>query len=265
LQTGLPLGRRLYLWFSGHGITPRGPGEDCAVLMANASLLFLGRSIPGRRVADSFRKRAIFREVVLLMDCCREVLGSADAFLSFDDQGDPTLGDRVGWLYGFATKWASQSAERLLPHPLDPTAPPLWHGVFTHTVLEGLSNAADDHCQITSESLARYVSQRVQDFLLPEDNQRPDFQFSSDHPIVFGDGILTEVKVTLSQPVLGWQIRDGSNLRATVAPPGIALPDGRISVHLLPGYYVFAVPGIGDVFSSAKTVTVVGGSVDVTL
>lgn len=62
-------GRRLYLFLAGHGYAPQ--VNDAALLMANAG----GRSfpaVPGTRVANWFRASAKFKEIVLIMDCCRE-------------------------------------------------------------------------------------------------------------------------------------------------------------------------------------------------
>lgn len=269
LDTGVPVGRRLYLWFSGHGVSPRGDLMDCALLMANASQLALGRAIPGRRAAEYFRRGAMFAEVVLMMDCCREVGGLADAGLSIDFQPDPTAGTDVRWLYGFATRTSAISAERELPHPFDPVPmqadnPRLWHGAFTHAVLEGLQRGADPAGRVTSASLASYVRERVPALLDPANNQRPDFEMSDD-PIVFGAGLPFEVTVRLTNPASGFQVLDGMGLTPIAAVPQPA-PGGTFRVSLPPGLYLFVVPQTGGGFLNAAPLRVMaGGDLHVTL
>ncbi|HKI37981.1 MAG TPA: caspase family protein [Gemmataceae bacterium] len=256
---GKPPKRRIYLYFSGHGMTPRGDSDECALLMANATQLFLGRCVPGRRAARSLRNPALFAEVVLLMDCCREVTGSAEAVLSFPDQADPTAAQNVRWLYGFATKWSALAAARQLPHPLDVGAPPLWHGVFTHAVLEGLSRGVNAGGMVDAASLARFVKERTQDLLPQEDNQRPDFQSDGGRPIVFGPGTWTKVKVTLANPALGFQIRDGLNIATRLVLPVSAGGGNVLFVQLPPGRYLFAAPATGDDWIRTRIVSVLGG------
>jgi len=69
------LGRRLYLFFSGHGIvamratTP--DYSEAALLTADADQLFM-KHVSLRSWAEWFRAYGIFDEVLLFADCCRE-------------------------------------------------------------------------------------------------------------------------------------------------------------------------------------------------
>src|SRR4051812_7684818 len=66
---GLAAGRRLYLFFSGHGFSPS--VETSAVLLANAE-----RDTPhclaAKSWADRFYENGLFEEVLLFQDACRE-------------------------------------------------------------------------------------------------------------------------------------------------------------------------------------------------
>src|SRR6185503_16954375 len=62
---------RLYLYLAGHGFSRE--VDEAALLMAHAAKgVTSALHIPGRTYANRFSKTSWFREVVLLMDCCRE-------------------------------------------------------------------------------------------------------------------------------------------------------------------------------------------------
>src|SRR5262245_19107202 len=62
------IGRRLYIFLAGHGV---GPGLDEAGLLS-ADTSDVTKYFPGRRYANLFRAKALFKQVVLCMDCCRD-------------------------------------------------------------------------------------------------------------------------------------------------------------------------------------------------
>ncbi|MBP2294999.1 caspase family protein [Azospirillum rugosum] len=250
---GKPVGRRLYLYFSGHGVTPQQPSyEDCALLMANSIPLML-RALPGRLTYEVLRKAPLFREVVLFMDCCREVAGAVKADTNLPP-GDPTAGPQANGLYGFAARWGAQTAERELPHPLDPKEPPLWQGVFTHTLLKGLTTATDEDGQITADSLKSFIRRAVQDLLPPENNQRPEINYDDSFgPIVFGVGRPVEVRVSLTPPTVGFRVLNGKGL-ANLNPAVETVGENRFTVKLRPAGYVFE--GLAGDGSPTRSATV---------
>ena len=155
-NTGQRVGRRLYLWFSGHGITPSQDELECAVLVANARKVSL-RSFPGRLAARNICHRgSMFQEVVLFMDCCRSVTGLQSATVDYPLDGSIVDAAQVKYLQAFATQTSTTSRGRMLPDPRDPSQT-LLHGVFTHALLEGLRDGANANGRIDSESLERYV------------------------------------------------------------------------------------------------------------
>jgi hypothetical protein len=228
-----PLGRRLYLYFSGHGIAP-GDGDECALVMAN-SYASPWRAFPGRMAANRVLNYPMFKEVVLIMDCCREVPGAALPELNLP-AGSERLAD-ANFLHAFASKWEARAAEKELPSPFDDGSPPNWHGVFTHTLIKGLRTATDETGLITAKSLKDYVRRAVQDLLPAEDNRRPEF-LPEECPIVFGRGTLTSVTVRLRPGFNSFQVLDGSNL-ALIQPPTTKINASTYSVKLRPGSYVF--------------------------
>ncbi len=271
-------GRRLYIFFAGHGFAPT--LEDAALLMANAGRGRMGYHIPGRLYALWFRTAAYFDEVVLLMDCCRDDYPSARIHLPpWDDIRDP-LGRKVRHFYGFATEWTRKSRERLIPADGNEV-----HGLFTAALMEGLNGGArDEQGQITGASLKAFILNYLPElikslqqskpdagFQEPGKDQTPKFDFDETTDIVFVPAPkaslvspspfptdasaldLTPVKITFTAPHQNvWvEIQDGqfqpvAKTLASAAPWEIALK---------PGLYRLNVPDLGQ----KQILEVIGG------
>ncbi|HKG92301.1 MAG TPA: hypothetical protein VKA84_10435 [Gemmatimonadaceae bacterium] len=153
---GRRIGRRLYLYMSGHGIAPS--FDETALLMANATVTQTGYHVPGRLVAEHFRAAAYFDEVLLFMDCARERTPRATlAPVPFTAvYGPPPLSPR--WFYAFSSKWGLISVERRIGGEV--------RGVFSAALLAGLrGGAAAAGGQITAASLASYLYGGMKAFL----------------------------------------------------------------------------------------------------
>ena len=167
---GSKVGRRLYLYFAGHGCAPRNPNEDEALLLtANATGIALGENIPGKNYADWYRSSGYFKEVLLFMDCCRDVLAAAPIN---GIPNKPIIGpaalDQGRAFFGFATKWSRKAREK----PFNDR----WQGVFTTALLTGLAGAAADpkDGRITTASLKDYLYNSWLEFLSPQDLADPE-------------------------------------------------------------------------------------------
>ena len=154
-----PAGRRLYIFMAGHGFGPA--LRDAALLLANATPRRPGYHISGGGVADHFARAAYFREIVLLMDCCRDDLGAVP-IMGLPWQQRAGSGAPARWLYAFATGFSRKAREK----PIDGEV----RGVFTVAVIEGLRSG-----RTTSAALEDYVVARMGD-LMRDDFQRPYFQ-----------------------------------------------------------------------------------------
>jgi hypothetical protein len=255
--TGL-LGRRIYLFFSGHGVTPPVPNaEDCAIVAANVTPMMLLRCIPGRLAAYHVKHNPLFEEIVLVMDCCREVTGTVDTTLLLPP-ANPTLSKFASHWYGFAARWSATAAERQLPHPLDPKKPALWQGVFTHALLKGLTSGIDDNGRVTSESLRQFVRKYVQDLLPPDNNQPADIQYDDTQPLIdFGPGRFTDGTVRLTNDAGGFRVLDGLHLKPLTAAVTQRQP-GEYGVRLPYGLYLFEAPANDAAPTVSETVKVIG-------
>jgi len=98
---GFRVGRRLYLFFSGHGMS-LGPRKITALLTADAEPPDLLPHFAGRLWADHFRLAGAFDQVLLFMDCCRH---RARLVSPRPPVFKETLGEREAKrLYAFATR-----------------------------------------------------------------------------------------------------------------------------------------------------------------
>jgi hypothetical protein len=168
-QSGFRVGRRLYLYFSGHGCAP--DSSESALLTADSSPDLTGLHIPGRLWAHLFFARGYFDEIVLLMDCCRESYPAVHVRKPPLNEGvarGSTVPDGRRF-YGFATKWSLLTKELKIQGAA--------HGVYTFALLEGLRGRAADPRTgvITAASLGIWLDKNIKAFVPPEVANGPDF------------------------------------------------------------------------------------------
>lgn len=203
---GRKVGRRLYLYFSGHGYAPS--REEAALLMANATQRTAGNHIAGRLWAEWLYESGYFEEIALFMDCCRD--DYTKVFMRQIHLGRVYNGkdiqDRKRF-YAFGTQWDRKAWERL--NPVDNRV----HGIFTTALMTGLNGQAADKDTglITAGSLKSYLYQNMRNFLTPEEQANVAIgkdPFIDDltnpvQPMVFAQIALADVKkvkVTIHVP-----------------------------------------------------------------
>lgn len=150
------LGRRIYFFFSGHGIIATHSAipdyREAALLAADADPLFLGKHIGVRSWAEWFRALGIFDDVFLFADCCRDN----------EDLVIPVPPGTPGWtaqrpegrqFYAFSTKLASKAWEQKLGNP------PRVRGVLSFVVTEALRNPKlyNEEGLLTAAALANHI------------------------------------------------------------------------------------------------------------
>jgi hypothetical protein len=260
---GRRVGRRLYIYLSGHGCAPR--PKDAALLTANASQLRVGYHILGKLFADWFLQSNFFDEAVLFMDCCRESYPQAPPNVPpwIDITGAKAL-DQARSFYGFGTKWSRLSRERVMEDGQV-------HGVFTWALLQGLKTAADANNQVTATSLGGYLYNNMKTFLKPDDladpevPKEPDLEYDNNptHSIVFctlpPPPPPPEFPVTVTLPaqvagktvqVLNDKLKEVRRVQATPPSWQTTLPRGSYIVQILElgrQTDVFVVAGTGAV------------------
>lgn len=156
-----PAGRRLYIFFAGHGFGPS--LREAALLMANAAPRRPGYHVNAGAVADYFAQSGYFREVVLFVDCCRDDLGSAKLG-ALPWLPVPGAAAGVRWLYAYATGWSRKARERTFDNGTV-------RGVFTVALLDALRSGAGNSTMVTN-----VVRARMLELSDPNDHQEPIFQ-----------------------------------------------------------------------------------------
>lgn len=233
-------GRRLYLYFAGHGFAP--VLEEGAVFTAEASQVF-----PVYVYAYDwlrwFRRAQRFGEYVLWMDCCMNWQQSIPVA---ELQARPRLGTgRPGPTFlGLAAQTKSA-----LEYPM---ADGSVHGVFTWTLLQGLrGGAADEFGRVTGESLASFLYAVMPEYLPADARETASVDLHpfvrADHDLVFRDlGTAPTFRVRLGVPsaAAGQQLTvwTGRPLYPVVS---LALQGPQWEGRLPRGLYVVEVEGAG--------------------
>ena len=264
-------GDRLYLYFAGHGMAP--DVDEVALLMANAGRRNPGDHIGGRRYTKWFRQAAMFDQIVLIMDCCRE------PSLNAPPKAPPwpirTVMKPVQFFYAFATSWPSSARETA-------SSDGAVRGVFTQVLLEGLKDrkiAANANGEITAGMVEGWVLDRFEELADPAqavERQQPKFDgdprdtfvlLHEDVPAVAAPGAVTPaaatratIRIKRSDNGPGNQVEVLDHARVKVTGGGAQ--NGTFEISLTPGYYKATAPGgLSRLFEVSDG----GGTIDVTL
>lgn len=250
---GLQVGRRIYLYFAGHGLCPRKfvgeeESDDAALLMANAGLSRPGLHVAGKAWADRLYFSGFFEEVLLFMDCCRDNYPQVPL-------NNPTIVQRKRpdndgpdkRFYAFATKWSRRSWER-------PMSDGKVHGVFTQTLLSALEGGASHAVRgdITAGTLKSFLFGNFAHFLDPADvanpgvEKEPDVFFKGNEDqfvIVSRPRVTFPVTIQLPAEVMGRRVRvlDGADQLKEV--DAITAAEPTWTVPLPRGTYLIEVEG----------------------
>ena len=239
-QTRATGGGRLYLYFSGHGFSP--DLEEGALFTAEATQLS-----PSYVYAHAwlrwFRKAQRFREAVLWMDCCMDFQQSIPVR---EVLMRPQLGTSVpGPVFIGLAAHTKKALERKMPDGRV-------HGVFTWTLLKGLTGgASDERGQVTGESLRTFLYTVMPEFM-PEDARRaglidlqPFIRADQDMVIrVLPDRPKFPVHLTVPVAAVGQEMRiwTGRPPRRVVSEK---LSGTQWTGDLVRGLYVAEVPATG--------------------
>jgi len=218
INLGKKIGRRLYVYFSGHGFTFE--VDEIALAMANASPEYIENSISFNAFRNLFLQVGYFDQVVFILDCCRE-----QAKFDFTPQSVahiklmkerfeknsgivPVAGGTapppriVRDLSVLATAFGEQSFA-----PMDKEIGER-RGLLTKALLEGLGGKAVLHDgSITVASLKQYVYERVK-ILAKDHNVRQEAQIRDENSegIVFKEAVAVptiNVRIEIDNSIKG--------------------------------------------------------------
>lgn len=174
------LGKRLYIYLSGHGFEAMHGGftnygynvetYSPALLTANATPRKEGNPyVVPPEYALAFYCRGVFEETILIMDCCRDQREKVRP--SFPDIYTKDIIEKeesIRWL-AFACQCDKKSKEKKMPDGQI-------HGVFSYVLMEGLKGGLEDAASdptgsITSDLLGYYLENRMGDFFDQHEHQ----------------------------------------------------------------------------------------------
>jgi hypothetical protein len=144
------VGERLYLFFAGHGFTA-GSLTDPALFTAQAQLDDRTH-IAALRYAMKIVNAGFFDEIVLVMDCCQDVLKSSSVIEPSWSPPDRSATSRVKVMTAFGAPRGRKAFEDAPPEGMEPAAPV--RGYFSKVFLEALENApADQEGRVTARAV----------------------------------------------------------------------------------------------------------------
>lgn len=168
------VGQRLYLFFAGHGFTA-GTLTDPALFTAQAQLDDRTH-IAGLRYAQKIANAGFFDEVVLLMDCCQDVLKASAVMEPSWSPPDRMASDKVKMLVAFGAPRGRKAFEQSPQAPAPGVAAPLVHGYFSSVFLDALRSApVDDDGYVTARAVEATFSDLWAKRYLDQTDYEPPF------------------------------------------------------------------------------------------
>lgn len=231
-------GRRLYMYLSGHGISSVGTESfhNAALVMADSSPPDAWTSFTGNVWARAIQATRYFEEVVLIMDCCRDVMNEVPVDRpNFGMTTSESKDSRLVEIY--AARWASKAREGEFGEPKEK------QGIFTHSLLEVLNAGKMKGSLLKASVLAHLNRKATQDnpYRPPEmttDDDLAMLTFNEDAP-----DPLTQVTVRNhpAPPVIEYW-RDDSDEAQQVDMNNWNRNDDTWTGQLPPGQYELRLP-----------------------
>jgi len=235
-------GERLYVYMAGHGFTVNDPSRShlTALYAANAAIDHAPHVV-GTVYAEWFRLNAVFREIVLIMDCCR----TADPLHGIDEPGLIKAPGRAGLVsqvrkfYGYGAQWGQVARERRIDGAVQ--------GIFTATLLDALRRAPPNRLgQVNGTQVKNYVHQNFDEVAGEVEVAAPDFDLGNYGEIVFArrqHAPGTPVRIRLAG------FAGGEEIVVSAGPDKvlerIQAPGAVVALELQPGFYKVSVEGTG--------------------
>lgn len=234
-----PPDRRLYIYLSGHGISPISEEavRHAALLMANTRPPRDWPNVPGNVWAEGARNAALFQEVVLIMDCCRDLQQRASVGTHpFPDATDD--GKVCHLVEMYAADWGSQAREAAFGEDQEVM------GIFTHSLLEVLK-AGNMNGRLLKDSVLKHLSRQT----LPRPAPKPDIRNDEEllH-IIFNEAApppmspVTILNQPPPDPPKIWVSPPAGGRLVKVDTSGWQCREGQWLGSLAPGFYQIGLP-----------------------
>lgn len=150
-------GERIYLYFSGHGLSRTNTATD--LCLAKWSLLRKGLALDSEDYLSMITGSGKFREVVMFLDCCRIRKVRSRALPPTIDPAKPGDGASAARSFvGYATEFLNAAHEAVLEAEGGAAEGALVRGHFTRALIDGLKGgAAEDTGGVRASRLKEYL------------------------------------------------------------------------------------------------------------
>lgn len=143
---------RLYLYFSGHGFSQSADMTARAALFAANAFGPARPNIPGTVYAEAAKRVAVFKEIVLIMDCCRDVQRNSPYAAYELDQTESGNAEKVKLFAMYASAKNGKAQEREFK------SQDKVFGLLTHGLVRALDEAPTNVLgQVSSTTLNNYL------------------------------------------------------------------------------------------------------------
>ncbi len=240
---GEPIGRRLYVFFSGHGVA-KSLNDRC--FFASDHTKTNDRYLVGPSVAEVFIQSAIFKEVLLFMDCCQVYSNQLkDIPLDLNYKTDARAARRVEHFFSYAGEFGQTTREQEIEKGK-------FRGILSRSILDGLrGGAATSKNEITANGLKDFIERRFVQLRDPDSDDMPDIP-SPKHDFVISTGVkpivfTVDVEIVLTDPDSLFIVLDGGNKLKPVNTEPERINDNTVKITLEPGKkYLFGAPADND-------------------
>ena len=235
-----PVGKRLYIFVSGHGINDRTDVHSVALLAANYTPSDPVHVAMVKR-AEWFHRHAAFDEIILFADCCRTNPGYELTSPQWPDRWTTRANPRaskIRRLYGLATGYGKESRERDFGNGMT-------RGIFSRTLLKSLSEAQPDATgRVTGVRLQDHVHNILEHVAGDVRVDPPDFsnsEFAEDIVFRVPSTVATCDVVVTIQPRTGHDTLVVSQNFTTVER--FCSAGSPLTLQLVPGIYKIEIGG----------------------
>ena len=161
--SAIPLGkpaRRLYVYFSGHGMAESPMITD--LCLASWAQKFPNRALDAQKYLDVLMAKGKFREIVMLLDCCRvRIVSAKGAAPGFSVVAPSPDSSHTRFFLANATEFLNSSYEAATADP-GGSSDPVVRGYFTRVLMAALRGAAaSPRGGVRAGSLKAYLDDNV--------------------------------------------------------------------------------------------------------
>lgn len=195
-------GRRLYFYFSGHGLGLS--WNDTALVLPKWTTILRNHALSSSQYQTTLVESGTFSQIFFFFDCCRNrkiaVNGASPLFGMVS--ADAAAGACKPYTYS-ASEFTNQAYEVLLQSESGSLKESGIRGLFTDSLLRGLRGAAEREGKITAHSLANHLERDLPKIAAENKKiQVPNIQLGQYADTIIVDGLIensVEVKIVFKE------------------------------------------------------------------